>query len=46
MCEPKFKDIKLDRTVVWLEKFPLIGNFITNGKISIPQDTSDSHSHS
>jgi len=31
--------IKLDGTVVWLEKFPLIGNFITNGKISIPQDT-------
>lgn len=38
MCDPTAKDIKLDGIVVWLEKFPLIGNFITNGKISIPQD--------
>jgi len=29
---------KLDGNILWLEKFPLIGNFITNGKISIPQD--------
>jgi hypothetical protein len=39
VCDPKVKDIKSDGTVLWLEKFPLIGNFITNGKISIPQDT-------
>jgi len=39
VCDRKAKDIKLDGTVVWLENFPLIGNFITNGKISIPQDT-------